>query len=300
MPRASWAFIANLQIAYPTIEEQTAIANYLDRKTVEIDTLIAQKERLIALYEEEKAAIINQAVTKGIDSAVGVPLVGTLEQGNHKGLPLRDSGIDWLGEIPAGWKVKKLKYLSLILRGKFAHRPRNDERLYGGIYPFIQTGEVTNANKFIKGYRQTLNEAGYAVSQEFPSGTLVMTIAANIGDVAILSFDACFPDSIVGFYPKNEVIVDFLYYKLISIRSNLIGCATQNTQQNLNIDRISPIEISFPNNKTVQTAIVHHIETETTRIDAKIAKTQRIIELQKEYRTALISEVVTGKIKVPS
>jgi type I restriction enzyme S subunit len=127
---------------------------------------------------------------------------------------------------------------------------------------------------------------------------LVIAIAANIGDVAILGFDACFPDSIVGFYPKKEVNVDFLYYKLISIRPNLLGSATQNAQQNLNIDRISPIEISFPNNKAVQTSIVHHIETETARIDAKIAKTQRIIELQKEYRTALISEVVTGKIKV--
>ena len=94
---------------------------------------------------------------------------------------------------------------SIFGRGKSKHRPRNDKKLYDGKYPFIQTGEVSQANKYINGYRQTLNDWGYSVSKEFPKGTLCLTIAANVGDVAILNFNACFPDSIVGIVPNFSV-----------------------------------------------------------------------------------------------
>jgi len=273
--------ISSALILNPPRPDQTTIANYLDRKTAEIDKLIAQKERLLELYEEEKTAIINQAVTKGIDPDV----------------KFKDSGIDWLGEIPEGWEVISLKRATNIFRGKFGHRPRNDPEFYNGDYPFIQTGDVTNSDKYIKQFHQTLNEKGFSVSQEFPANTLVMTIAANIGDLAILSFKACFPDSIVGFYPSNGNSSEFLYYLFSSMKKVFLKVSTSNTQLNINIDRIAPLKITIPP-LSDQSAIVHHIETETARINAKIAKTKRIIELQKEYRTALISEVVTGKIKV--
>lgn len=268
-------------ILNPSSENQTTIANYLDRKTAEIDELIAQKERLIELYEEEKTAIINQAVTKGIDPDAR----------------LQDSGIDWLGKIPEGWEVNPLKMVTKIFRGKFGHRPRNDPSFYNGEYPFIQTGDVACSGKYVEQFHQTLNEKGFSVSQEFPIDTLVMTIAANIGDLAILSFKACFPDSIVGFYPLHKNSSEFLYYLFSSMKTEFLRVSTNNTQLNINIDRISPLKIPVPPVQE-QTAIVHHIEIETARINAKIAKTKHIIELQKEYRTALISEVVTGKIKV--
>jgi type I restriction enzyme S subunit len=116
MPRVSWDFIANLRVAYPAINEQTAIANYLDRKTAEIDALIAQKQRLIELYQEEKTAIINQAVTRGIDP-------------NAK---LKASGIEWLGEIPEGWGVKKIKHIlkkkkGALKTGPFGSQIRNSD-----------------------------------------------------------------------------------------------------------------------------------------------------------------------------
>ena len=281
IPNVNGEELKNGLITFPSPSEQTAIAAFLDRKTAEIDSLIANKERLIALYEEEKTAVINQAVTKGLDPNA----------------EMKDSGVEWLGEVPVHWEVKKLKYLTRIFRGKFGHRPRNDERLYHGDFPFIQTGEVTNSDKYIEGYKQTLNERGYAVSQEFPAGTLVMTIAANIGDVAILNCDACFPDSIIGFFPSEWITVDFLYYKFVSARNVLLGMATQNTQQNLNIDRISPLDISYPP-VTEQTAIVLHIETQCSHIDAIITKLKQQINLFREYRTALISEAVTGKIQI--
>ena len=151
---------------------------------------------MLAKLAEKRTALISHAVTKGLDPSV----------------PMKDSGVEWLGEIPTHWNAKKVKYFATILRGKFSHRPRNDPRFYGGEYPFVQTGDVANAEKYIKKYSQTLNDEGLKVSKEFPSGTLVMTIAANIGDMAILNFDACFPDSIVGFVPRDDVNLNFLYY----------------------------------------------------------------------------------------
>ena len=273
--------MGHYKVILPSLNNQAVIANYLDRKTAEIDELIAQKERLLELYEEEKTAIINQAVTQGINPDV----------------KLKDSGIDWLGKIPENWEVKPLKMATKIIRGKFGHRPRNDPDFYEGEYPFIQTGDVAGAGKYIKQFHQTLNEQGFAISQEFPINTLVMTIAANIGDLAILSFKACFPDSIVGFYPLHRNSSEFLYYLFSSMKTEFLRVSTNNTQLNINIDRISPLKIPVPS-LTEQTAIVQHIETETARINTKITKTKKIISLQKEYRTALISEVVTGKIRV--
>lgn len=150
------------------------------------------------LLQEKRAALISHAVTKGLDSNT----------------PMKDSGIEWLGEIPTHWEVKPIKYLSHILRGKFTHRPRNDPRFYDGLYPFIQTGNIASAGKYITDYQQTLNALGYAVSKEFPAGTFVLSIAAHIGDVAILGFPACFPDSIVGLVPKNIIYLDCVYRSL--------------------------------------------------------------------------------------
>jgi type I restriction enzyme S subunit len=171
------------RVLLPDEDEQAAIVRFLDHANGRIERFIRAKRKVIALLNEHKQAIIHRAVTRGLDPNV----------------PLKPSGIPWLGGIPEHWEVRRARQVSRILRGKFTHRPRNDPSLYDGPYPFIQTGAVARAKKFITTHTQTLNEKGLAVSKMFPSGTLVMTIAANIGDVALLTFDAGFPDSVVGF-----------------------------------------------------------------------------------------------------
>ena len=262
---------------------QRAIADFLDRETAKIDALVARKERLIELLQEKRTALITRAVTRGLDPNV----------------PMKDSGVEWLGEIPAHWEVKRVDHTAEILRGKFTHRPRNDPSLYDGRYPFIQTGDVARAQKVITGYRQTLNEQGFAVSKMFPSGTLVMTIAANIGDVAVLDFAACFPDSIVGFIPRDGVHRDYLYYVFLAMKPELLREAPVNTQGNLNVERVrSPrTQVTLPNT-TEQIAIIDFLDRETTTLDALIAKVREAIDHLKEFRTALISAAVTGKIDV--
>ncbi len=280
-PAINASFLAALPAVQPTLEEQQAIARFLDQKTAQIDALIAKKQTLLEKLVEKRTALISHAVTKGLDP-------------NEK---MKDSGVEWLGQVPEHWEVKCMKHLTRMLRGKFTHRPRNDPRFYNGEYPFIQTGDIANASKYITKFSQTLNEEGLSVSKEFPAGTLVMTIAANIGDMAILNFNACFPDSIVGFVPKENVDLDYLYYIFVAMRQQLMSTAVLNTQLNLNIDRISNQFAVLPPLKE-QVNIVSYLENGLNKQIDQEAHIVDAIEKLKEYRSALITHAVTGKIDV--
>jgi len=276
-----WPHLKRVGVVVPPPDEQAAIVRFLDWSNGRLERAIRAKRKVIGLLKEQKQAIIYRAVTRGLDPAV----------------PLRRSGIPWLGDIPQHWEVRRIKQATRILRGKFSHRPRNDASLYDGKYPFIQTGVVAQASKFIMSYSQTLNEKGLAVSKLFPSGTLVMTIAANIGEVAVLTFDACFPDSIVGFVPAASADRDYLYMVFLCMKPELLREAPVNTQGNLNVERIGSMGTPFPS-VDEQSRIAKWAEAETTTFDAAVARLEREIELLREYRTRLIADVVTGKLDV--
>ena len=187
--------------------------------------------------------------------------------------------------------------MSKIYRGKFGHRPRNDPSLYDGEYPFIQTGDVARAGKYIQTYSQTLNEKGKAVSQVFTSGTLVMAIAANIGDTAILNFEAYAPDSVVGFKPHKNIDLEFLRFSFIASLQALEQTAVQSTQANLNVERIGALKTTFPP-LSEQIEISNYLNAENEKNNHLISKQQSLIEKMKEYRASIISHAVTGKIDV--
>lgn len=212
---------------------------------------------------------------------------------------MKDSGVEWIGEIPQHWEVRKVKYLSEIFRGKFTHRPRNDPALYDGKYPFFQTGDVAQAGKFLSKYRQTLNEKGLRVSTLIPKGTIIITIAANIGDVAILDIDACFPDSLVGFKPFAEIERDFLYYSLINLKEQFLKTSIKNTQMNLNVERIGEQLICLPP-LDEQCLIIDYIEKLNQKFNKSVTNYQSQIDRLKEYKNILINQAVTGKIKIDS
>ncbi len=273
--------IDNSRFLVPPLNEQSLIAAFLDHETAKIDAVISKKERLIEILEEKRSALISHAVTKGLSPNV----------------PMKDSGIEWLGKIPAHWEIKKIKHLASIVRGKFTHRPRNDPRMYDGPYPFIQTGDIASAQKYVKEFTQTLNEEGFSVSKQFPKGTLVMTIAANIGDMAILDFEACFPDSIVGFVPTSENCLNFLYHLFTAMKPELLSTAVLNTQLNLNIDRIGALWTLRPP-PDEQNAIADFLDSQIKIFESIISKANCQIERLREFRTAVISAAVTGKIDV--
>ena len=273
--------IRGIQTPLPPLDEQAAIVRYLDKADQQIQAYISAKEKLIALLEELRQAIIHQAVTRGLDPNVR----------------LKPSSVEWLGDVPEHWEVRDIKSIAEIKRGKFTHRPRNDPSLYDGPYPFIQTGDIATAGRVIKEYKQTLNQKGLAVSTMFPSGTLVMTIAANIGDVAILNFDSCFPDSIVGIIPVSTTDRNYLYHLLGAMRDELLREAPVNTQGNLNVSRIGSMKVPIPDFEE-QTVIAEYLDQATRITDDKISYAERLIELIEEYRTRLIADVVTGKLDV--
>jgi type I restriction enzyme S subunit len=270
-----------MPVPVPPSAEQRAIVQFLDWANGRLERAIRAKRKVIALLNEQRQAIIHRAVTRGLDTSV----------------PLKRSGITWLGDIPQHWKVRRVKQATRILRGKFSHRPRNDPSLYDGGYPFIQTGVVAQASKFITTYSQTLNEKGLAVSKLFPSGTLVMTIAANIGEVAVLTFDACFPDSIVGFVPSENADRDYLYMVFLCMKPELLREAPVNTQGNLNVERIGAMGMPFPP-LDEQRQIAKQAESEMAEFDVGIDRLEREITLLREYRTRLGADVVTGKLDV--
>ena len=152
-----------------------------------------------------------------------------------------------LPKLPVSWKWSYFQNMGDLSRGKSKHRPRNDPKLFGGKYPFIQTGEVARSNGTITSYSQTYNEFGLSQSKLFPKNTLCITIAANIADSGILTFPSCFPDSVVGFTSIPNTI-ESLYglYFMNTIKSDLKSFAPETAQKNINLDILGDVIFPVP------------------------------------------------------
>jgi type I restriction enzyme S subunit len=147
---------------------------------------------------------------------------------------------------PKAWPVKLLGELGVLDRGKSRHRPRDAQELYGGPYPFIQTGDVSNCGGRITRYEQTYSELGLAQSRLWPAGTLCITIAANIARTGVLGFDACFPDSVVGFSPSDETTTDYIQHWLGFLQPMLEKNAPQAAQKNINLNILRNLPVPVP------------------------------------------------------
>ncbi len=253
--------IVSMPLVLPEIEEQQLIINYLDHKTAQIDTLIAKKEQFISLLQEERTAIINQAVTKGLDPTV----------------KMKDSGIEWLGEIPEHWEVKRMKFIANLNSGNniiSEQITKNAEfPVYGGNGLRGYYSEYTNDGDFILIGRQgaLCGNINYATGKFWAS-----------------------EHAIVCYLNDN---VDWIWFgKLLEIM-NLNQYNQSAAQPGLAVGLIKNLNIGVPNIDE-QILIKNFIEIENLRIQILIDKSQQEIELLKEYKTALISEVVTGKVDV--
>ena len=270
-------------VAIPPAQAQSAIANHLDLETSRIDRLITMNERLLDLLAEKRLSLINNAVTRGLNPVA----------------PRKPSGISWLGNVPTHWAVRRIKFSTNIMRGKFSFRPRNAPHLYGGAHPFLQTGDIARATDQITSYSQTLSDEGTMVSKSFPINTLVMAIAANVGDVAITTFKAYFPDSVVGFLPRPDIDLKYLYYLFCAMRPQLLETAVVSTQLNLNIERIGDLGSPTPPIDE-QRSIVAYLDTRLALMAQLRAKVDSAIALLRERRTALIAAAVTGRLTIPA
>ena len=180
-----------------------------------------------------------------------------------------------------GWVEKRLEEISTTFgRGKSKHRPRNAPHLYGGQYPFVQTGDIRNADHTITEYSQTYSEAGLAQSKLWPKGTICITIAANIAETAILGFDACFPDSVIGVVANpKDADVGFIEYLLQSFKARIQAMGKGSAQANINMGTFENERFPFPS-VAEQKRIV-------TQLDALALETQNLARLYEQKLAAL-------------
>lgn len=173
------------------------------------------------------------------------------------------------------WDKKKLSDVAIDFgRGRSRHRPRNDKELYGGQYPFIQTGDIRNSNHLITEYSQTYNEIGLAQSKLWPKGTLCITIAANIAETGVLTFDACFPDSVIGcVFDETKTNIDYVEYLLQSFKTILQAEGKGSAQDNINLGTFEKYSFPFPD-KIKQDEIVNKLDL----MRNNIAKLEQIYE----------------------
>ncbi len=264
----------------PPEKEQTTIANFLDYKTEKINRFIQKKKQLIKLLNEQKVAIINQAVTKGID----------------RNVKMKRSGIEWLGDIPEQWKVSKIKWLTPVKRGA-SPRPIENPIYFddNGEFAWVRIADVTASERYLVNTTQKLSDLGNSMSvKQFP-GDLFLSIAGSVGKPIITKIKCCIHDGFVWF-PLLNVNKEFIYYIFKAGRCYL-GLGKMGTQLNLNTDSVGGITIPLPPKKEID-AIVKYLDNETSKIDKTILTIEKEITLTQEYKTALIAEAVTGKIDV--
>jgi type I restriction enzyme S subunit len=196
-------------------------------------------------------------------------------------------------EFTGKWETKKLSDVSKIGRGKSKHRPRDAEFLYGGIYPFIQTGDIRNSGLYLSNYNQTYSEAGLKQSKLWDENTLCITIAANIAETTILKIKACFPDSIIGLIPlENETIVLFVKYQFDKFKLEIQNLSQGVAQANLNQEKLSKIEFNFPLVEE-QTKIANFLSS----IDEKINLLKEKKSLLEDYKNGIMQKIFNQEIR---
>lgn len=201
-----------------------------------------------------------------------------------------------LPDLPAGWCWPTLSQIGILDRGRSRHRPRNAPHLYGGPYPFIQTGDIRHAATFIRRYTQTYSEAGLVQSKMWPAGTLCITIAANIAETAILGFDGCFPDSVVGFLPASDhVSVRFVELFLRTVQQRLESYAPATAQKNINLGTLTDVAICLPP-PAEQLEIVSEVDQRLSIVQAAEASIDANRKRAARLRQSILKRAFEGKL----
>ena len=275
--------LKNENYILPTEIEQAQIANYLDKKTTQIDELIAKKEQLIQLLEEERKAIINRAITKGLNPDVA----------------MKDSGIDWLGEIPEHWELWKISHAFQNIGS--GTTPESGNPIYhdNGTISWLNTGDLNDGvlNSCSKKITEKAIE-DYSSLKTHPKGSLVIAMyGATIGKTALINFETTTNQACCVFGESEIISVRFLQYWFKAKKEHIINLSIGGGQPNISQQILKDIRLGCPNLEE-QIEIVEYLDLKNNEIDTLIEKIGKEVHLLKEYKTTLISEVVTGKIDV--
>ena len=275
-------FVRNFVVAVPPPAEQRAIAAFLDRECGKIDALVAEQERLIALLKEKRQAVISHAVTKGLDPSA----------------PMKDSGVPWLGQVPAHWEVKRLSLLFETISSGTTPDATDLEDGAGEVC-WVTTGELRETVIFGTERRVSAQAVErLSALKVYPPGTLLIAMyGATIGRLGILGIEACTNQACCAFAHPRGVRMRFVFYALQSAQAALSLLASGGGQPNINQEKLRALRVAVPN-EAEQSAIAVFLDRATGEIDTLTTEAERAIALLKERRAALISATVTGKIDV--
>lgn len=277
--------LAHFRVPIPSLSEQHSIVNYLDRETAEMDALITEQEELVSLLKQKRAVIISEAVCRGLDPTV----------------PLKDSGKQWIGKVPSHWQILKIKDIA-VLRGGSGF-PVNMQGDQGKDIPFHKVSSLGKSlNHILQAPDSSISEeqAQFLKATIFPENTIVFAkvgAALLLGRFCTLEEKSCIDNNMMGMIMKNDLILhEFALYALpTSIQFKFM--VNPGAVPSINGSQIGYFKIPLPPIQEQQ-VIINYLDRETAEIDRLIADCESSIQLLKQRRTALISEVVTGKIDV--
>lgn len=280
------SIIKQVIIAQPPLEEQSAIAAFLDRETAKIDALVAEQEKLIELLKEKRQAVISHAVTKGLDPNV----------------PMKDSGVEWLGEVPEHWSTGHVRKFAHLESGHTPSRQR-PEYWENCTIPWFSLTDVwqirDGLSRYVTETAERVSDLGLANSSArlLPKGTVILSRTASVGFSAIMGRDMATTQDFANWICKENLIPEFLLYIFKGMKSEFDRLMMGSTHKTIYMPDISKFAMGLPP-VSEQISIINFLDQETLKADKLIEESQRAIDLLKERRSALISAAVTGKIDV--
>lgn len=281
MPRANAEFIRNVFVALPSEIEQQKIANYLDKMCAEIDTVLEKTRASIEEYKKLKQAVITQAVTKGI-------------RGDR---PMKNSGIEWIGDIPVEWnKDKVIRVFSVI--GSGTTPKSSDENLFDGNTPWIQSGDINGENLFVtKNCVSNSAIESYSALRVYQAPYLVVAMyGASVGNLSLSMIDACVNQACCVL-KKPTINLKFSFYIFKAVKDYLARKAVGGGQPNISQETIKQLWLPIPS-ADEQIEISNYLDEKCRSVDALIAKKQQYLTEIENYKKSLIYEYVTGKKEV--
>ena len=285
----NWSRMKNILVACPPLTEQERIAEYLDAKTAEIDALISDCEREVELLREYRRAVISEAVTKGLDPDA----------------PMKDSGVEWIGEIPEHWEAGKLLRHARLESGHTPSRQHPEWWLEEECtIPWVTTGDV---HRFRDGIMMSIDDTVEHVSiiglanssaRLLPAGTVALSRTASVGFSIVLNKPMASSQDFADWVPDDALDSFYLLYSLRSMDVVFKQLQMGSTHKTIYMPDIMKLAVAFPPLEE-QRAIVDYLNAKTAGIDSLIEAKRQMADKLREYRKSLISEAVTGKFKVP-
>lgn len=286
----------------PLAEQKRIVAKLeaLNAKSARARTALARIETLVSRY---KQAVLSKAFSGELTRewrhlAGGLAPIKPRQASQVK--PAYRSSLEEAFDapyiLPTSWEWLTLPSVGDLDRGKSKHRPRNDPRLFDGPFPFIQTGDVRAADQYVRDHSQTYSEFGLAQSKIWPAETLCITIAANIAETALLSYPACFPDSVVGFAGDEEkMLPKYAEFFLRTAKERISQFAPATAQKNINLEILAAVRIPVAPLEE-QHEIVRRIETAFARIDRLAAEAKRALALVGRLDEAVLAKAFRGEL----